>query len=335
MLRGKAKQEYTLAALQKTTELLELNPEFNAVWNYRRHIYLHLFECGALEATEVLPKELFMVLEMMKQYPKCYWIWNHRRWCLAELNDRKCANWKFELAIVLQLLEKDSRNFHGWHYRRYVVSNMASLAVLLSDEGNDELKAAAELSIDLSEFAYTTAKINKDISNFSAWHNRSKLIPKILKLLHQLSDPRAFSTDAKTIELFLDPAALLAHELDLVKTGLFMDPDDTSVWLYMQWLLSSEIFYAASSKENRELVLRKQLLEVEELNTLEKEDSTTNQDNVWCVKTIIFIKALLNELNHEPAMNEEVKALLEVLVALDPLRKGRYLDQIAGLALLK
>lgn len=31
-----------------------------------------------------------------------------------------------------------------------------------------------------TEFAYTTKMINADLSNFSAWHNRSKLIPRLL-----------------------------------------------------------------------------------------------------------------------------------------------------------
>ena len=30
------------------------------------------------------------------------------------------------------------------------------------------------------EFDYTTKMISSNLSNFSAWHNRSKLIPKLL-----------------------------------------------------------------------------------------------------------------------------------------------------------
>lgn len=34
----KDKREFTIESLKLTTNLLELNPEFNAVWNYRRDI---------------------------------------------------------------------------------------------------------------------------------------------------------------------------------------------------------------------------------------------------------------------------------------------------------
>lgn len=34
----KKAKDYSPEALKKTTELLDLNPEFYTVWNYRRHI---------------------------------------------------------------------------------------------------------------------------------------------------------------------------------------------------------------------------------------------------------------------------------------------------------
>lgn len=36
----KKAKDYSPEALKKTTELLDLNPEFYTVWNYRRHILL-------------------------------------------------------------------------------------------------------------------------------------------------------------------------------------------------------------------------------------------------------------------------------------------------------
>lgn len=53
---------------------------------------------------------------------------------------------------------------HGWQYRRYVVSSI------------EKVKG---ISLTKKEFDYTTTKTN-NISNFSAWHNRANLIPKLL-----------------------------------------------------------------------------------------------------------------------------------------------------------
>lgn len=65
------------------------------------------------------------------------------------------------------MLTKDRRNFHAWGYRRNVVRHLESAAL-----GG---KSMAEF-----EFDFTTKMIRVDLSNFSAWHNRSKLIPRLL-----------------------------------------------------------------------------------------------------------------------------------------------------------
>jgi geranylgeranyl transferase type-2 subunit alpha len=69
--------------------------------------------------------------------------------------------------LVSMMLVKDSRNFHGWNYRRIVVAELESQAL----NGSSMVE---------SEFEYTTKMIKANLSNFSAWHNRSKLIPRLL-----------------------------------------------------------------------------------------------------------------------------------------------------------
>ena len=74
------------------------------------------------------------------------------------------------------MLTLDSRNFHGWGYRRTVVKQLESPA--LAPEGSEEDQ---EQSMVEGEFAYTTRMIKTNLSNFSAWHNRSVLIPRLLE----------------------------------------------------------------------------------------------------------------------------------------------------------
>jgi geranylgeranyl transferase type-2 subunit alpha len=66
------------------------------------------------------------------------------------------------------MLGKDRRNFHAWGYRRHVVAQLESATL----QGSSMVEA---------EFAYTERMINTDLSNFSAWHSRSKLIPRLLE----------------------------------------------------------------------------------------------------------------------------------------------------------
>ena len=66
-----------------------------------------------------------------------------------------------------KMLNRDSRNFHGWEYRRTVIGHLEGKVL------NGESKAR-------SEFEYTTKMIGSNLSNFSAWHNRTNLILRIL-----------------------------------------------------------------------------------------------------------------------------------------------------------
>lgn len=327
-LNDKKNKVYNKDTFSETTTLLDLNPEFNAIWNYRRNILTLLFASGEFNKKKALEDDLGMVMQMLKRFPKCYWIWNHRYWCLAQLLEDNEANWKFELAIVQKLLEMDSRNFHGWHYRRYVVENMETLAKQAA-QGDKKAELLAELKIDLMDFQYTTEKINKNLSNFSAWHNRSNLIPKIFKELENVDDLTPLKEYEKLLQVFDSPSSLFKHDLQLLKTGIYMDADDTSVWLYMHWLVSEDIFVKdLKAKKEFEGSIQQLLQDVEELNELEKEDSPKGNDNIWCLKTIVVLQALLED-NADLLLNK-VSAQLNRLIELDPLRKGHYKDQLAG-----
>ncbi|KAM3087436.1 Rab geranylgeranyltransferase, variant 2 [Clarireedia jacksonii] len=121
---------------------------------------------------ELIQADLDFIFPLMVGWPKCYWIWNYRLWLLKQANERLDAEaarrlWERELVLVGKMLTRDSRNFHGWGYRRTVVSQLES----------PELNGSSMVE---SEFEYTTRMITRELKNFSAWHNRSKLIPRLL-----------------------------------------------------------------------------------------------------------------------------------------------------------
>lgn len=172
---------YTHDTLEQVSELLKKNPEYYTIWNYRRLIRQHEFaqatsSSGQPEADQILPSiksDLEFLFPLLRSFPKCYWIWNYRLWILNEakrLLPKQLSRqvWEGELALVSKMLNADSRNFHGWGYRTFVIEALEDL----SDEGESSMTQA---TID-----YTTKMIKTNLSNFSAWHYRTKGIQKLL-----------------------------------------------------------------------------------------------------------------------------------------------------------
>ena len=179
--------------LHLTSKLLTLDPEYYTIWNHRRLVLQHQFRehldtqygqedngsmgsAGHRAVTKIISDDLQFLVPLLQKFPKCYWIWNHRLWLLEQsthLLPPSSARrmWHEELGLVGKMLSLDSRNFHGWGYRRTVI------AALESDSLNSGENSRSMVE---QEFRYTTKMIESNLSNFSAWHNRSKLIPLLL-----------------------------------------------------------------------------------------------------------------------------------------------------------
>ena len=127
-------------AFELTTRLLRVNPEFYSVWNYRRDImtkglfsqtcvtlfltYAVLLRVHSTKAgiNDLLSTDLALTTAALRAHPKVYWIWNHRRWCLANVPDGPGTSkegdvngwrqdyWNKELYIAERMLEADARN---------------------------------------------------------------------------------------------------------------------------------------------------------------------------------------------------------------------------------
>lgn len=154
------------------------------MWNYRRQVLRHEFsqaassdpeDAGISRIVDLIKSDLLFLIPLLRSFPKCYWIWNYRLWLLEEakhLLPLPLARrlWQEELALVGKMLSLDSRNFHGWGYRRFVVETLETLP----SEGTTRKTMAPE------EFEYAKKMIGTNLSNFSAWHYRTKLIQRLL-----------------------------------------------------------------------------------------------------------------------------------------------------------
>ena len=178
--------DFTPELLQKTAEILKTNPEYYTIWNHRRSIYVNEFnsiqheyskrsltaEHRDSQILDIIQLDLQFLLPLLIQFPKCYWIWNHRIWLLDQATSLLPAAkarpiWEEELRLAGKMLSRDNRNIHGWGYRRTIIDNLES-------------EALKGKSMATNELDYTKKMISTNLSNFSAWHNRTKLILRVL-----------------------------------------------------------------------------------------------------------------------------------------------------------
>lgn len=279
--------DYDTEVLAQTTELLQLNPEFNAIWNYRRDIM------GAIKDQLTLKfwdEELLLTMMLLKGYPKVYWIWNHRLWCLENYPSSDARKWQTELLMVGKVLDKDARNFHGWHYRRIVIQN---------------LEKVTGQSLNTEQFDFTTKKVNENISNFSAWHQRATLIPEMIEQ-GQIREPIQF----------------INQEFQYIINAIFTDAEDQSVWFYIKWFITNNCTVSQLDSNQYARLLQELKDAIEAINQDELE--FLGKDNTWCLKLLVVIEKIQIEklkISVNPRAVEYMKRLCEA----DPLRKNRYL----------
>ena len=203
--------------LQQTAELLKRNPEYYTVWNHRRRIYVNEFHdlqekvaSGEIpednresQVLDIIQLDLQFLFPLLLKFPKCYWIWNHRLWLLEQSTALLPAAqarklWEEELGLVGKMLSRDSRNFHGWGYRRMVIKNLENPAL----QGE---------SMTRKEFEYTKKMIGTNLSNFSAWHNRTKLILRVLNEENASEEERRQMLDDGELSLTFRPDVVPAN----------------------------------------------------------------------------------------------------------------------------
>ncbi|EGG19656.1 protein geranylgeranyltransferase type II [Cavenderia fasciculata] len=250
--------------------VLEWNPEYYTVWNYRRDIFNHFDNTLEKEKVqELLTKEMKFIEECIQRFTKSYWVWFHRKWVSVRLE--KC-DWARELKLCYKLLDLDLRNFHCWSYRRFV-----------------EERSGMPME---KEFGYTTEKIEQNFSNYSAWHQRSSLIPQMYPQPEQLFEK-------------------LKEEFEWVRNAVFTEPKDQSCWIYHKWLVGT---IKKIPNCNYKDVL---LSEVDEINGLIE----IEPDCKWPIYTLLTLKMELGVQD-----KSELQELVDKLKTIDRERINYYLS---------
>lgn len=219
------------------------------------------------------------------------------------------------------MLRRDVRNFHGWMYRRFVVDSI---------ENPKHAASPPAASLVEAEFAYTTTMVQNvgGLSNYSAWHNRSQLIPRLLV-------ERNYDLQSRL--------NFLEDELELLQRLIATNPYDSSLWFYHRWLVYSNV---TASKEAIAPVMERDLKvgmlseEVDGLRELVGREGM--QGCKYVLKALVEYTGLLQRVRREPGEDEDedededeadeegekegMRGWLERLVEIDPMRAGRYRD---------
>jgi len=121
---------------------------------------------------------------------------------------------KSELGFISQMLAQDSKNYHVWSYRQYLVR---------------KLSLFPSQSSDPSELQDLERLIREDVRNNSAWSHRFFVV---------FSDPATSTEGSKTTEADPKiPAAILDRELQVAQSAIRLAPMNPSPWNYLRGVL--------------------------------------------------------------------------------------------------
>ncbi|ORY92535.1 hypothetical protein BCR35DRAFT_285887 [Leucosporidium creatinivorum] len=209
-----AKGEKSPRAIEVTEQLIRMNPGHYSIWAYRAETLL---------ATNAdLSKELDLMDELVKEHIKSYQVWQHRRTIVTSLQSSTR-----ELPFTTRALSFDSKNYHTWAYRQWVLCHFFSSqttpaplserkATSSAEEDGDEKKRK---SVWQEELEYTRELLEKDVRNNSAWNHRFFVV---------FESGEGGGEEKEVVE----------REIRYTKTLLSLAPNNPSAWNYLRGILS-------------------------------------------------------------------------------------------------
>ncbi|KAJ2459153.1 CAAX geranylgeranyltransferase alpha subunit [Coemansia sp. RSA 2424] len=195
--------EVSQRAFDLSGRVIDANAAHYTAWVYRKKLILDL----GLDISE----ELSWVTQISGRHIKNYQLWHHRGALLALLLDPKdvvhesqdqrlqIPAIRNELQFVGEVIDKDSKNFHAWSHRQFVVRSYG-----IWDQ----------------EMAYVETQINQDVRNNSAWNQRYFVLTT-----NQPADVFVLSDEVADKEI--------AYAVDKIKLA----PNNESPWSYITGLM--------------------------------------------------------------------------------------------------
>lgn len=287
VLEYKKLNVYNNDVLKYTSILLNINPEFYTIWNYRINIITYMLDNNSDNIID-WSNELQLVEQSLMKNPKCYIVWYYRLWCI----DTGKLDLHNELILINKMLTYDNRNFVCWNYRRSICTRIDNNKYY--NDNKYRLQYIDNLlynNIELieNEFNYTTQCININFSNYSAWHYRSMLLHMIY--IHQCNNVK--NDNSKLLNTtYID---LLLYEFTYIQQAIYTSPKDQSSWLYYRWIISQCMILSSNNNNNINIPNIGFVSEYD----IQKNNNNKSKDNNKGQQQYISIDQLINILQSE------------------------------------
>jgi len=90
------------------------------VWHHRRLLLTYIYSKDpATKSSDLLLKELKFIEKVFGEDSKNYHTWSYRQWILSNFNRNEL--WAVEIPFVERMIDEDVRNNSAWHHRFFVV----------------------------------------------------------------------------------------------------------------------------------------------------------------------------------------------------------------------
>ncbi|SPO37535.1 related to Protein farnesyltransferase alpha subunit [Pseudozyma flocculosa] len=228
--------ELSARALALTEHLVRLNPSHYSIWQYRAKI---LIEGSPYDGDDdgdedgsdddkrkrILRRELEFLDLLAHENMKSYQVWQHRRLIVSALGDPS-----LELAFIADNLARDSKNYHTWAYRQWVLAHFGGLgsasASAATSPGAAGPGAGAFPQLWDGELDYAEKLLVEDVRNNSAWNHRWFCI-------FGRRGARPHDADAAA-QWESELIKLVKAEIGFTKAQIALAPNNASAWNYLR-----------------------------------------------------------------------------------------------------
>lgn len=282
--------------------------------------------------------DLSLTARCLRAQPKSYPTWQHRIQLLSAYAVTAGlpagvlpAAIAAEARLSETLLATDARNFHGWAHR------------LRSRRLAAGLPGADPAAADVADVVFTRKCIDADFTNYSAWHRRSVVLPRVASVAAaaaagaqgQAGGPvgkedvvaAKVGTTPSTAAAVALPPDVRAAELALVRDAVWTEPALESAWVYHRWLVTA----AGGAHEDPEAARSLALTEAAAIRQL----LAVEPDAVWALRSLAALLAgAAGNGDHAAQRGRELAEAANALTraaSLDPLRGGLYADLLADI----